>query len=119
MMAQIVNVHGRQTIMSNGDDNGMGKNFRFLDVLMIISIALVGWNLKETIAIKNQQGVNTYRIETLEIEREKGERFTTLHGEFLKNDLKYTRQIFNDHITRTEPLLAALYKFILRNEAKE
>ena len=56
------------------------RSFGIIEALVAISIGLVAWNLKETIALKNGQSKNSVRISYLEIEKDKGGRFTQSDG---------------------------------------
>ena len=124
MMGRIVYVHGQQITMCN--EAKLWRNFGVIELLVIIAIGLVGWNLKETIDLKEELAkqsattlTHTIRIEYLEKQANAGERFTKKDGQLIKQDVLHIQEMFIAHIKRTEPMLFEIYNFMTRNEAKE
>ena len=99
------------------EDKKVLWNFRLIDVMAVIIIGLVGWNLRETIALKQQaavlqgaQNILQLRVDILESEKNKGGRFTSSDGQILLKDIQHNRDMILQHIKRTEPKIDKMYE---------
>ena len=104
----------------------MKWNFRFLDLLLIIATGLIAWTLQTTWALRDDisevdssmesLAISTdLRLSHLENERTKGERFTYDMGETVKGSVAHNRDMFQDHIRRTEPKIDDIHDAVTRN----
>jgi hypothetical protein len=98
-------------------ENKLLWNFRLIDILVAVAIGLLGWNLKETIALKQiagdiqgQQDIMELRLTILESEKNKGGRFTSADGQLLLKDIQHNRDMIVNHIKRTEPKIDSMYE---------
>ena len=91
-----------------------GKDdFGVIEVLIAISIGLVAWNLTETISLKELVQANSIKIKYLELEKNKGDRFTESDGTILENGILHNRDLFDRHIKRTEIKIDDLHEAIV------
>jgi hypothetical protein len=102
----------------------MKWNFRFLDLLLLLATALVGWNLQMTTELIETVGhveesvevlsVSTdLRLEHLEDEKDLGKRFTFDMGETVKGSVRHNRDMFQEHIRRTEPRIEDIHDAVV------
>lgn len=95
-------------------------NFRLVDLLVVITMALIIWNLKATNKLQQQvtksiadQTIINLRLTLLEKERIKGERYTAerAEGDFnlMNNKIMHIRDMFAQHSARTEPQIKAIH----------
>lgn len=94
--------------------------FGIVDALVIISIGLVSWNLRETLALKESDTKTeieltslSIRLSYLEIEKNKGSRFTALDGKLLESDISHIQNMFDRHAQRTEPKIDAIHEAVM------
>ena len=106
-------------------------NFGLIDALMTISIVLVGWNLSETIKLKEELSVQqgtiltevakgnsrfnllNLRVDFLEREASQGKRCTYGAGQELRAEVRHNRKTFEEHTQRTEPQIREIHDVVV------
>ena len=107
------------------DDSRQKWNFGLIEILIAICIPLIGWNLKATINIKDglsasnaTQTAIILRVDHLENETNKGERFTAGDGALLRSEISHNREMQMDHIRRTEQKIENIHNVVVDRLAK-
>lgn len=122
------------------NDKQQRWNFGLIEILAGASLGLVGWNLLMTVDLKKNVAVNAVSIEKatvkaesavktinvrigyLEIEKNKGGRFTAAEAEakfdLIDSDIRHIQNMFDRHANRTEPKIDEIHNAIMNDIIK-
>ena len=101
--------------MSELSDQAAKRAFGFIEMGIVTILALLAWILVWLNDMDKVYVKMDVRVEYLEQQSARGERFTAADGRVLKNDINHTNQILIAHIKRTEPKIDRIYDMLSGN----
>jgi len=99
--------------MPNLSDQDAKRAFGFIELGIVAILALLAWILVWLNGMDKLYVKMDVRVEYLEQQSARGERFTASDGRVLKNDIQHTNEMLLAHIKRTEPKIDKIYDHIL------
>jgi len=89
------------------------RAFGFIEIGILIILGLLGWILIWLNGMDKLYVKMDIRVEYLEQQSARGERFTASDGRVLKNDISHTNEMMMAHIRRTEPKIDKIYDVLM------